>query len=132
MGAERASVVLDDAKRATRTDDDAPVAEALDVRNNLTTIDGDFAHRRALAHQSQRACALLDQSTEAAINTAGEVTVAVSVLQDRQRRARSDVDDGTSTRAGDPHVGRNFAPEGLEVTNRLIRGDTELRGAATR
>ena len=85
-----------------------------------------------MAHQSQRACALLDQSTEAAINTSGEVTVAVGVLQDRQRRARSDVDDGTSTRAGGPHVGRNFAPEGLEVTNRLIRGDAELRGTAAR
>ena len=132
MGAERASVVLDDTKGTTRADDDAPVAEALHIGNNLAAIDGDFAHRRALAHQSQRACALLDQSTEAAIDTAREVTIAIGVLQKRQRSARGDVDDGTGTRASDPHVGRVLTPEGLEVTNRLIRGDAELRGTATR
>ena len=130
LGPEGTGVVLDDAERAARADDDTAVTEALDVRDDLTTVDGDLADRRALPHQGQRAGAILDQTPEAAVDAAREKTVAVGVLQDRQRGTRGDVDHGAGTRAGDPHVRRVLSPECLEVPDRLVGGDAQLRRVA--
>ena len=132
LGTERARIILNDAERAARADDDAAITQALDVSDNLAPVDGDFTDRGALAHQGQRAHTFLNQSTKAAVDAAREVTVAVGVLQDRQRRARGDIHDRASTRARDPHVRGDFAPEGLEVANRLVRSDAELRGGTAR
>ena len=129
---EGARVVLDDAERAGGADDDAAIAEALHVRDDLARGDVDLTHGGALPHQGERAGAVLHELAEATVDAAGEVAVMVGVLQDGQGSARGDVDDGARAGAGDPHVGRDFAPEGLEVADRLVGRDAELRGRAAR
>ncbi len=127
LGPEGAGVVLDDAEGAARADDDASVAQALHIGDDLAAVDSDFADGGTLAHQRQRTDAFLDQATETAVDATGEETIAVDVLQDGQGSAGGDVDDGAGARAGDPHVGRVLTPEGLEVPDRLVGGDAQLR-----
>ena len=127
LRAQGARVVLDDGKGAGAAEDDAAVAEALHVGDDLARVDVDLADGGAGPHEREGAETLFIQEALAAVHAAGIITVEVLVLENRQALVGADVDARAGAGAGVPEIGREFGIKGLKVADRLTRPDLQHR-----